>query len=156
MNMEALDLIDQAARDYVQIMRSLEASMTPAWCQVDLTPAEFKALNMIASRGTLTVGGLAALLKSSKSWTSQLVQRLVEHDLVSRIDDSEDRRYTWLHLTRAGQDALDLAYPWREHALSRLVAQLPRSELITLASGLQSLRLTLTRPSGVAQQRSAS
>jgi DNA-binding MarR family transcriptional regulator len=93
------------------------------------------ALGYLEHHSAATVTELADALQVSASSATQLVERLVRDDLVSRSDDQDDRRVTRLHTTDAGSAAHErnrLALRGRVAAALEGISDTDLSELIRL------------------------
>jgi DNA-binding MarR family transcriptional regulator len=95
-----------------------------------LTPHRYQLLLQIrASNGRATVGGLAAALQLGQSNVTQRIRRLENAGLVRRELSKEDARVRYLRLTAKG-----------DRRLAGAVAELAedRDELVAILSGLRA------------------
>jgi DNA-binding MarR family transcriptional regulator len=67
-----------------------------------VTPSELAALREVARHGPLVFGELAERLKLDRTTVSRLAARLYDLELVSRVQDDDDKRKVWLQATPAG------------------------------------------------------
>jgi DNA-binding MarR family transcriptional regulator len=96
---------------------------------------QFRALVVVASRGSVTLGELADAAGMNMSTTSRLCDRLVGMGLVNRTDDPANRRQLQLTLTDAGHGVVAQAMDKRRAALRPILLRLPsqsRTQLVTL------------------------
>jgi DNA-binding MarR family transcriptional regulator len=96
---------------------------------------QFRALVIVASRGSVTLGALAAAAGMNMSTTSRLCDRLVGMGLLNRADDPANRRQLQLTLTDAGRSVVNLAMDERRAALKPMLTRLPkerRAQLVGL------------------------
>jgi DNA-binding MarR family transcriptional regulator len=70
---------------------------------LDLTPAQAEVLRRLADAEPLSLAALGGLLVCETGSPSRLVNTMVEKDLVTRVDNPEDRRQVTLRLTEAGR-----------------------------------------------------
>ncbi len=104
-----------------------------------VTLHQLGAVRELVENGPLTMNELAARIAISPSAATQLVDRLVQHDLVHREPDADDRRV--LRVAASGH-AADAAREFETETRERfaaLVAPLSDKELSLLASLLQRL-----------------
>ena len=69
----------------------------------DLSMARVGALKVVARRGAASISDISACLDLSLGNTSMLVDKLVCHGFVTRIEDANDRRQKLIRLTEKGQ-----------------------------------------------------
>jgi DNA-binding MarR family transcriptional regulator len=83
----------------VQIMRRSFAPRGGQWLQLDITPAQWGVLMIVAKRQTTSVKDIAAALHVSSSGATQLIDGLVDKGYLTRQTDSADRRSTLIELS---------------------------------------------------------
>ncbi|HUW58164.1 MAG TPA: MarR family transcriptional regulator [Planctomycetota bacterium] len=69
--------------------------------------AQCHAMSVLAEKGEMTMGVLARALGVTMGATTNLMDKLVEAELVSRERDESDRRVVKVKLTPAGVDTLE-------------------------------------------------
>ena len=74
-----------------------------------LTPESLAVLRHLAEAGPLTVGECANHLDRSQAAMSEMVDRLVRREVLSKVTDTRDRRRTLVWLTPDGLTKLDEA-----------------------------------------------
>jgi DNA-binding MarR family transcriptional regulator len=107
-----------------------------------LTFVQMKATMALgtATDGDLpTVTGLAEALGISPASASRAVDDLVKKGLLSRVEDSEDRRVRRLRLTDKGQDVADRVLSARMAGLQEVAASLTPAERKKLEPALDEL-----------------
>ncbi|MDT7783946.1 MAG: hypothetical protein QOF58_2365 [Pseudonocardiales bacterium] len=149
-------MVDNSAfRDAEAVMAHLRAlrqellttSMEPTGdrARSGLTTPQVGAVHSLLTEGPATVTELARRLNLSHSTTSGIVDRLEARGLVSREQDTNDRRYTRVQVTepvqRYRQDLADGPYGRLTLALE---AASP-AERKAVLDGLEALRGLLTR-----------
>ena len=100
---------------------------------VDVT--QFRALVIVASRGSVSLGTLAEAAGLSLSTASRMCDRMVGLGLLHRADDPTNRRQLVLTPTDAGKEIVDEVMQRRRDALAPALGQLTkarRAELVTL------------------------
>jgi DNA-binding MarR family transcriptional regulator len=86
---------------------------------------------------------VAAARNISRSAVSQAVDVLVNKRLLTRTQDSEDRRHTQLALTPAGNSMLDAIFKDTRAWIRPKLAALSERELETIVEAMASLRKLL-------------
>lgn len=135
--------MDAALKAQRALIEAIHATTDPAWLHLDLTMGQLKALFALAD-AALTVGQLADRMGLSKPTVSLLVDRLVHLDLVTRTEDPEDRRRTYVRLTAAGRDRVALLRQGGEDRWRSLLGQLADDDLAAWTQGVQALARVAT------------
>lgn len=71
-----------------------------------LTFGQFMVLEALYSKGDMSIGTVMKKILSSVGTISVIVNNLVKNNYVERIEDSNDRRVTILHLTENGREVV--------------------------------------------------
>ena len=93
-----------------------------------LTLAQFRALVLLSSRGTMATGLLAEAMRIHPSTATRLIDRLDAKDLVRRGPVDGDRRRIAIGLTRKGETLVAKVTAARRRELAAIVEQLGRSD----------------------------
>jgi MarR family transcriptional regulator, organic hydroperoxide resistance regulator len=109
------------------------------WIELSLTIAQLKSLFFIASRGKTNFKKLADALGVTPPNVTGIVDRLVEHGLVSRTENPEDRRIMLLQITVKGRNLLHNLQQNRASHMSNILEQLDQEELSSLYRGMKAL-----------------
>jgi DNA-binding MarR family transcriptional regulator len=91
--------------------------------EAEVTLAQFRALVVLAVRGTLRSADIAEELQVNPSTGTRMTDRLAAKGLVRRVRSTDDRRVVRLRLTRAGHDIVEKAMAHRRAELERIVAE---------------------------------
>jgi DNA-binding MarR family transcriptional regulator len=121
---EVVRVIDESGLSFVQ-MKAMFALQNPA------------------GESAPTVTGLAETLGVSAASASRAVDGMVRRKLVSRLEDTEDRRVRRVTLTGKGRDLADRIMAGRLHGLEGFAASLTAKERRELEGALDTL---LQRP----------
>lgn len=97
---------------------------------------QLRAMVVVASRGTLSLGPLAEAVGISLSTASRMCDRMVEAGLLNRADDPNDRRQVVLTLTPAGQALVQQVMRERSEALTGVLNRLSKADRKRLAAVL--------------------
>ena len=110
----------------------------------EITPALMECLQYVYLHGPSPIREIAGGLEVSLSAGSQLVERLVKKNLVTRRDSEEDRRSTKVELTEAGCDAVILMRKRKSEWFEGILQSMPHSQRKAFREGLESfLRIAL-------------
>ncbi|MFD3523088.1 MarR family winged helix-turn-helix transcriptional regulator [Streptomyces sp. NPDC058653] len=110
---------------------------------VGLSLSRTKVLQVLAAHGTLHQAQLANALGQAPRSVTQIVEGLESLGLVSRTDDTEDRRRKTVSLTAVGSTTLAAAEEAGAEVLRRLFGSLDPEQLSSLRSSLTSLDTAL-------------
>ena len=127
-----VDAVQAACRVLVAISAQSIAAVEDV---VDLT--QFRALVVIASRGSVSLAELALAARLHMSTASRMCDRLVSMGLVHRADDPDNRRQLVLTLTEQGSRLVADVMGRRRAALEPLLLELPKDRRAQLVSLLR-------------------
>jgi DNA-binding MarR family transcriptional regulator len=109
--------------------------------QFNLSVEQFQVLRRIR-RGFDSVSALAEEGRTSRPAVSKTVDGLVNHGLVSRLTDAQDRRHIRLSLTEEGARVMNGIFKQADDWLEARFARLTAAEREQLASALDLLQKT--------------
>src|SRR5215216_5434611 len=101
---ERPELVATVVKAYMDLFMTMQFNAVSHWLMLELTFAQARALFMLAARKELTVSQLAKSLDVGNPTASVLVQQLVERGLVTRTEQTSDRRHTILRLSPKGEE----------------------------------------------------
>lgn len=107
-------------RAQVWVFQDFIRTLTP----VDIRPAQYSVLVVIAANPGLSQSDLADKLNIERARLVRLLDRLEKRGLLSRLRSRADRRSHALHLTRAGQTILRRAKALAAGHEARLIEKL--------------------------------
>ena len=148
------ELISTIARTYMDLFVIMQFNAVSHWLMLELTFAQARALIILAARKELTVSQLAKLLGVGNPTASILVQQLVERGLVTRTEDTNDRRHTVIRLSDQGAEIGSGRRQEREKQWQRWLGHLSDDELDALARGLSAIIEVVKRESQDETQQS--
>ncbi|WP_139891882.1 MarR family winged helix-turn-helix transcriptional regulator [Bacillus sp. D386] len=102
-----------------------------------ITGSQFHLLNKIEKEKVTNVKDLAKILNVKPSAITVMLERLVQHGFVSRVQDEKDRRFVAVTLTEEGVQVLQKARENSREILKKYAALLDEHELKILNSILQ-------------------
>ena len=123
-------LIKMAWQEYKRFWRELSDHQ--------LTPAQFQTLVAIKEHDTgCTMRHLATETNQVSATMTGIVDRLVEHGLVERKRNAQDRRTVLVYLTPKGKEKLETVYQARSSALADCLESMDATSRRHLAFSLQ-------------------
>lgn len=111
-----------------------------------LTPAQFRALLIIASRGPLHLGALADGMGVHPSQATRLCDRLVNTGFIDWRDNPADRRHLALLVTESGQQVVDGVTQQRVVAITAVLRRMPASDRADLARVMSAFAAAAGEP----------
>lgn len=131
--------------DLYQGLMRRHLSTGPAFLDAPITMAQAKVLFLIDLVGELHMSELAARLGISLSTVSGLVDRLVDHGLLSRREDPADRRLVVVAATVEGAALVDRFRQLGIGELRELLADLADGELEHVRRAFEALHHAVER-----------
>ncbi len=146
------ELIDQMSRDQAALTATLLHQRIDPLMDLTITFQQLKVLLLVASEPGPTTQGLAERLHVSAPTMSGVLDRLVEHGLVRRVEDVADRRVRRLVATAEGLQTAETVTSLGEWHRQQVLAQLDLADLEALAQGFRAVLRVAQRddPTGVA------
>lgn len=141
---ESVQYAEMVAEVFVETMRKSVTKTDLCGCDHEVTPALTECLQYVYLHGPSPIRQIAAGLEISLSGASQLVERLVKKELVTRRDNEQDRRLTSVELTRNGEEHVRLTRQRRSEWFDSILRNMPQSQRRALREGLEGfLRVAL-------------
>jgi MarR family transcriptional regulator, lower aerobic nicotinate degradation pathway regulator len=119
-----------------RLVRILRSSNMDSERRTGVTTAQLFVLNYIARCPRCSVSDVAGRTLTTQSTASEVVARLVERGLVSRVISETDRRRATLSATEKGLDVLRAGSPPVQEELIAALSRLPMLQQEAIASGL--------------------
>ncbi|MGG0187177.1 MarR family winged helix-turn-helix transcriptional regulator [Bacillus rhizoplanae] len=107
-----------------------------------LTPPQFYILKILNHYGTARATELAKKMYVKPSAITVMIDRLIDHELVLRYHDKNDRRVVVIELTAKGKDVLEEAMTARNQHIAKYFSQLEvqeREDLLRLFEKLEAI-----------------
>ena len=111
----------------------------------DLSAIQFATLLLLAGEGELTIKHVAELLGRSVSATSRMLDQLVMRGLISRNEDTRDRRTKLVSLSENGRFFVQTIEQKRAEAQIVVMAYLSPEERATVEQAIQLLAIAARR-----------
>jgi MarR family transcriptional regulator, organic hydroperoxide resistance regulator len=115
-----------------------------AWMGINLTVPQVKSLFFISNEGVTNFTKLAAALNVTPANVTGIIDRLVEHGLVSRQENPENRRSQILRVTVKGETTIANLRERRVSRTTEILSRLTVPELNAVLRGF-SLFVGATR-----------
>jgi DNA-binding MarR family transcriptional regulator len=96
--------------------------------QSDITPRQFGVLIALYQNGPLTPSALAERISSDRNTLSEMLKRMTARKLISKMDNSEDRRSIQVQITAKGEDALLAVVPAAAELQNTMLAPLSKED----------------------------
>jgi DNA-binding MarR family transcriptional regulator len=136
---ERARLNDRILRLDSRVFQFLQSGQANAWLSVDLTMPQLKVLLIVFGAGSATIGELARGLGVTLPTVTGIVDRLIDHKLVSRAEDQADRRVTRVSITEDGRALVESLYLASRERVQRLLDRLDLKALRTIERALDHL-----------------
>jgi DNA-binding MarR family transcriptional regulator len=134
---EADDGLAEAFWAVARRLRHLTRDTVEPW---NVTPAQARALGVLARHGTMRLKDLSDHLRIAPRSATEVVDDIEQRGLVERRPDPDDRRATLVALTRAGTDAATAIGAARRAEAQRFFGTLSDADREHLARILRDLR----------------
>ena len=138
--MEKTLLITEIIELQRKIDRHRRKTTFDAWMNLPpVTMPQVKSLFFISNQGSTSLGKLASALGVTPANVTGIVDRLVEHKLITRVENADDRRMLIVRATKKGEELVANLRERTRSYLSRALSDLNSDELTNLSRGLGSL-----------------
>lgn len=125
-----------------RVFMMLTAGPDDPMLSLDLSMPQLKVLLVVERLGAPSMGDLAHMLGVGQPAMSALVDRLSEHGLVHREDDTQDRRVVRVHGTEASRELVQRVRLSGQNRLQRVISHLTDEELTHVVSAMEILHRT--------------
>lgn len=124
---------------FVQASRALVAVAVRSLAEVpgDVTLAQYRALVVLASRGTQRAAQLAGELGVAPSSVTRLCDRLARKGLIERQTAPDSRREIEIEITDVGRALVDQVTVVRRQEIARILGTIPTERWATLIAALE-------------------
>jgi DNA-binding MarR family transcriptional regulator len=137
------------------LFHNMSPTRDQAWLTVNLTMPQLKALVCVANNNGAPSGHIARRLGVGLSTITGIVDRLAEHDLVTRHEDPIDRRVTRVQATPRGRALVDELTRYRDEAIKALLSRLDADQLHTVETAFTYLVDAATQAASDLQREEA-
>ncbi|AFY72825.1 transcriptional regulator [Synechococcus sp. PCC 7502] len=120
------------------VMKFLRAEMR-SHKSSSLSVPQFRALAFLHLSPGSSLSDLAEHLGVTKATASAMAERLVQRDLITRLEHPQQRRQVVLTLTAEGLTLLQESRQFTRNKIADILSQLPPQELQAVETGLAKL-----------------
>ncbi len=120
-------------------MHRVQGQRVPAILEIGISMSQVKVLHAVAAAESLHASELAQRVGTTPSTITGLVDRLVDHGLLTRLDDPADRRQVRISTTPAGRELLDQFRELNRFLLDSLLARVPVEQLDVITHAFEIL-----------------
>lgn len=147
---DSVEYAEIIADVFVEAVSNYAGKTTCADTDSDITPALMECLQYVYLHGVSPIREIANGLEISLSAASQLVERLVKKQLLTRRENENDRRLTKIELTEAGHEAVEKMRRRKSEWFEAILEAMPHSQKKALREGLEGfLRVALANEDDV-------
>ena len=132
---DAHELVPHALRGWIGYTRTMERGLK----KTGLGISQYGLLAILAERGKMTMSAIGREMGLTKGAGTNITDRLISADLVTRERDEEDRRVVWVELTDKGRAALKSAKGVAADYLASRLAALDGAERGALIAACRKL-----------------
>lgn len=144
--------LEQSIESIVEAQRVLGRALhaaSPSWLELNLTMAQLKTLFVLSDEGPLHIGQVGCRMGVTLPTASYQVDRLVRAGLVERVEDSQDRRRTLVHLTPKATELVRSLRQGRAGQLHTWLSMMPADDLLALDRAMSKLaKIAASHPAG--------
>ena len=142
---QALWLDDYPLYYMTHIVTESQRKIQDAIRPLKITPNEWRVLFFVHDHDDLSISDIAEECLIEPSTLSRLLKALEKRELIERIRDDEDQRYTRIVLTNKGQEAYKNIIPVVSRQLEFTQSGLSESDKKTLLRILKSMKTSVYR-----------
>ena len=148
-------LIQEILGEYERSIARLGEANAPEFLEIDITMPQAKVLYLLRTTGDLSMSDLVARLGVTLPTVSGIVDRLVEHGLVARRGNPDDRRRVFVGLTTAGRELIDRFRDLNARQVRDLLSVLDDDDVAVVRAFLAALDRGIARLAEAAPGRPA-
>jgi DNA-binding MarR family transcriptional regulator len=120
-------------------LRALDSNRHRIALEAGVTASELRALSRVAEAGSITPKELAESMEMTTGAVTAISTRLVDAQLLRRVDHPSDRRSLLLELTSAADDVMDQLYREFEVSIGIATKGMPEEYLRACSALLRSV-----------------
>ncbi|BAY22745.1 MarR family transcriptional regulator [Calothrix sp. NIES-2100] len=119
-----------------------EMRRNAAFLPESLSVPQFRTLAFLDRHPSASLSQVAEHLGVTRATASTLTERLVQKDLVSRVENPQERRHVLLNLTDAGKYHLQQIRSLTSARIASVLTNLPEDQMKSVVEGLTVLSST--------------
>jgi DNA-binding MarR family transcriptional regulator len=122
-------LVFQILKVSENIFQTIGINIPPEWLTSDMTVAQLRVLLLLYTEGQSRMSSIASTLGIAVSTATGIVDNLVKKQLVSRVEDTTDRRVVICTLSPKGQKIINLIWAQGQQQMKKLLNGLSIEQL---------------------------
>ena len=134
---------DKKVEDILNLSSKVAIELMPTVPQdlhlPDLTMKQFRVAMFLFISGSMRMNCIAQVLGVSTATATGIVDRLVEHDIIKREHDQEDRRVVTCHLSPHGKKLLGQTWQSFRNNTKRILMVMPENRINLVSETLMLL-----------------
>lgn len=138
---DAENLRDTLIKSIIECQKMMyqaaQGGVSPDWLGIDLTMPQMKIMFLLYSHRKMRMSDMGVALQKNISTATGLVDRLVEHGLVAREEDPDDRRVVVATITERGQELCTSLLQYGEQRFQRVLKRLGDDDLQIVAQAMK-------------------
>jgi len=133
-------LVDQILDQLEPLIARQRKAVAQQGCFRTISSTQLHVLFLLVSQGSMPMGRLAEHLDVSLPNVTGIVERMVEHGLVARTRDDDDRRIVGVAVTEAGRQTVEEIDMIRRSQLAAVICRLTPEQQVRALSTFTELR----------------
>jgi DNA-binding MarR family transcriptional regulator len=119
--------------------------------QSDITPRQFGVLLALYQNGSMTPSALAERISCDRNTLSEMLKRMTARKLISKRNNSEDRRSIQVQITAKGDEALLGVIPAAAELQSTMLAPLRKEDRAHFLKCMLAIAKAAPEPSSLSE-----
>jgi MarR family 2-MHQ and catechol resistance regulon transcriptional repressor len=133
---------DPALQLFVVLSRAYKTLMEHAKQDIKrykLNPTEFAVLELLYNKGAQPIQKIGDRILLASGSITYVVDKLEEKGYLIRKPCPEDRRVTYVEITKKGKDLMDTIFPEHMEAIKNVMEALDKEEMVVTTRSLKKL-----------------
>jgi DNA-binding MarR family transcriptional regulator len=135
----AAHTLDGLSAAALVFLRALDSNRHRIAREAGVTASELRALSRVAEAGSITPKELAGSMEMTTGAVTAISTRLVESNLMRRVDHPNDRRSLFLELTPAGDEIMNQIFSQFDESLAAVTRGMRDEDLRACSALLLSV-----------------
>ena len=139
MDRKLTDNIERFSAAFIPMMHFFHNIASEASRGAEFTLPQYRVLMLVKHRGSMSISELRNQLKIAQSSASEMVERLVQQNLLSREKDPNDKRITLFKLSKKAEKILEWRKDTMEDCYRKVLNPLSQKEQQELVSAFETI-----------------
>jgi DNA-binding MarR family transcriptional regulator len=136
-NDERSSLVNAILEKQKTVFQVMQGGVSPDWLEVDLTMPQLKIIFLLNAHTRMRMSELSRVLGKNMSTTTGVVEHLVEHGLVNRETEPDDRRVVIATISDKGRELCDSLLKVGTDETNEVLGSLNFDELKIVQKGME-------------------